>query len=53
MLKASSKLYKHPKASTLYLVLPSILVTDSQFPFGCDESVEVCIEGKQLVIKKK
>jgi hypothetical protein len=52
MLKATAKLFKHPKANTCYLVLPASLVTDSQFPFAKDEKVSISIEGSRLIIAK-
>ena len=52
MLKATAKLFKHPKANTCYLVLPSALVTDSQFPFAQDERVSISVEGSRLIIEK-
>jgi hypothetical protein len=53
MLKATAKLFKHPKANTCYLVLPARLVSDSQFPFATDEKVVILIEGKRLIIEKE
>ena len=55
VLKGQSKLYKHPKAATLYLCIPSDLVKDSQFPFEAGEvvSVEFHPSFKVLIVRKK
>jgi len=41
MLQGKSKLYKHPKAQTLYLSIPSKIVSDSQFSFKAGDRVKL------------
>jgi hypothetical protein len=43
--------YKHQNAKTLYVLIPSNVVSDSTFPLkeGC--TVRVTIEGKSVVIR--
>ncbi|MCJ7635007.1 hypothetical protein MUP77_21780 [Candidatus Bathyarchaeota archaeon] len=43
MKDGTSKLYKHPKASTLYLTIPSDVVKDSTFPFKQGDIVNIWI----------
>lgn len=48
-----SKLYKHPKAQTLYLTIPAGVVNDSTFPFKKGDVVHVRIsddfEGLEIL----
>ena len=56
MKSGESKLYKHPKAATLYVTIPSDVVKDSTFPFQAGDRVTVEIHGQSLMImfpKKK
>ena len=39
MLSGRSKIYKHPKADTLYLTIPSKMAMDSKFPFKAGDEV--------------
>jgi len=39
MLSGKSKIYKHPKADTLYLTIPSKMAMDSKFPFKAGDEV--------------
>lgn len=41
MLRGKATLYKHPKANTLYLAIPSKICMDSQFPFEEGETVQI------------
>lgn len=41
MLQGKSKLYQHPKAQTLYLSIPSKIVSDSQFSFKAGDRVKL------------
>jgi len=53
VLKAKSKLYKHPSSNTMYLTFPSDITTDSQFPFNREgEEVIVTIQKDQIIITK-
>jgi hypothetical protein len=56
MKSGTTKLYKHPKASTLYLTIPSDVVKDSTFPFKAGDTVDVWIstdhDDQALVITK-
>jgi hypothetical protein len=56
--QATSKLYKHPKASTLYLTIPSDVVKDSSFPFRQGDVIIVQIDTELLdeaivILRKK
>jgi hypothetical protein len=52
VLAGEAKLYKHSKANTLYVAIPSGLVKDSAFPFKEGERVSVKYdpEKKSIVI---
>ena len=56
MCNSHGKIFKHGKANTLYLVIPSMLAQDSSFPFKSGERVKISIEveetGPYLVIEK-
>ena len=39
MLSGKSKIYKHLKADTLYLTIPSKMAMDSKFPFKAGDEV--------------
>jgi hypothetical protein len=41
VLAGEAKLYKHPKADTLYVAIPSRLVQDSTFVFKKGERVSI------------
>ena len=51
-----SKIYKHPRAATLYLAIPSDVVKDSTFPFKEGDIVNVWISSdhanKALLISR-
>lgn len=52
-LVGKSKVYKHAKAATLYLSVPSSMAVDSAFPFKAGDRVLLeCLDGKTLVITK-
>lgn len=53
MKKGRSKLYKHPKAATLYLTIPADVVKDSTFPFKKGDVVIVEIMYSSLHIHKE
>jgi len=50
LLVGETKLYKHPKADTLYLSIPSRLVQDSTFVFKKGEKVRIRYDPKKKVI---
>lgn len=47
------KIYKHPKAKTLYMSIPSNMVQDSQFIFKPGQKVKIDFdpESKTLTVK--
>lgn len=53
VLAGEAKLYKHPKADTLYVAIPSRLVQDSTFVFKEGERVSIRYdpEEKAIIIK--
>jgi len=55
MLEGKSKLYKHPRAATLYLTIPSDISKDSQFGWkaGDQMKLEYNPETDELVIKRE
>jgi hypothetical protein len=53
MLEGHSKIYKHPKAHTLYVAIPARVVQDSTFHFKAGDKVIVENHFSFLVIRKK
>jgi len=56
-LEGVSRLYKHPKAHTLYLTIPAAITRDSQFGLKAGDRVSLVYYNKgawmgTLVIKK-
>ena len=51
MRKGVSRIYKHPKASTLYVTIPSDLATDTIFPFRPGDEVEIAIDASRGVLE--
>lgn len=51
-LDGKSKVYKHAKAATLYLSIPSQMADDSQFPFKAGDRVALHCDGKKVIIVK-
>jgi hypothetical protein len=47
----ASRIFASGKATTLYLTLPAAIVSDSQFPFEPDDTVQITIENDELRIK--
>ncbi|EMA63679.1 hypothetical protein [Halorubrum lipolyticum] len=43
-----SRVFASADANTLSLTLPAAVVSDSQFPFEADETIQVTIEGNSL-----
>jgi hypothetical protein len=54
VLAGEAKLYKHPKAHTLYVAIPSPLVQDSTFVFKEGERVSIKYdpETKAITIRR-
>jgi hypothetical protein len=56
LLKGKSKIFKHGKANTLYLVIPSKMATDSNCPFKVGDKVDLSFQfeekGVYLVVDK-
>lgn len=50
VLVGETKLYKHQKADTLYLTIPSKVVQDSTFIFKKGENVKIRYDPKKKVI---
>jgi len=50
VLTGETKLYKHPKADTLYLAIPSRLVQDSTFVFKKGERVSIRYDPEKKAI---
>ncbi|MBA7629469.1 hypothetical protein ES703_36968 [subsurface metagenome] len=52
-LKHKTKIKQSKNAYTQYLVIPSSLVRDSQYPFTEDEEVEIIIDPreKKIIVK--
>jgi hypothetical protein len=46
-LKHKTKIKQSKNAYTQYLVIPSSLVRDSQYPFKEDEEVEIIVDPKE------
>ncbi len=49
-LKHKTKVKQSENAYTQYLVIPSALVRDSQYPFKKDEEVEIVVDPKEKKI---
>jgi len=52
-LSGTSRLYKHQKARTLYLTIPSSIACDSQFGLKNGDSVVIENKKEYLIIRKK
>ncbi|MCJ7816616.1 MAG: hypothetical protein MUP55_02050 [Candidatus Aenigmarchaeota archaeon] len=50
-LKAKIKILQSKKARTQYLTIPSLVVSDSQYPFKEGEEVEIEVDPKEKVIR--
>ena len=55
MLEGESTLYKHPRATTLYLTIPSNIVKDSQFDWQKGNKVKLRYDPdkKELIVTKR
>lgn len=51
MIEGTSKVYKHQNAATLYVLIPSAVVSDSTFPLKEGSTIKVTIEGKTVVLR--
>lgn len=47
-----SRIFASGSASTLYITIPSGVVTDSRFPFEADDEVKVTIEDDRLIVTR-
>lgn len=45
-----SRIFASGDAATLYLTVPAAVVSDSQFPFEADDTIQITIEGNSLRI---
>jgi len=57
MLEGKGSIYKHKKAHTMYIIIPSSVASDSEFPFKEGDKVTVQIVPSvgyesSLVVKK-
>jgi len=52
-LKHKTKVKQSKNAYTQYLVIPSSLVQDSQYPFGADDEVEIIVDPneKKIIVR--
>jgi len=55
VLVGEAKIYKHPKAETLYLAIPSKVVQDSTFIFKKGDQVKITYdpEKKAIIVEPK
>jgi len=55
VLVGEAKIYKHPKADTLYLAIPSKVVQDSTFVFKKGDQVKITYDPvkKAIIVKAK
>ena len=51
-LKGQSTAFKHGRAATLYLTLPSMLAQDSKCPIREGDNIEVEIRGEYILFRK-
>lgn len=49
-LSKPSRMFASGDANTLFLTLPAAIVSDSQFPFAADDTVQITIDGDSLQI---
>ena len=52
VLTGKGKVTGHPKARSLYILIPSKIATDSQCPFKRGDYVSIKIEGNKVIIEK-
>ncbi len=52
VLESTSKIFKHTKAKTFYITVPSSLATDSAFPFKEGQETKIRIKEHKLIIEK-
>lgn len=55
VLVGEAKIYKHPKAETLYLTIPSKVAQDSAFIFKKGDQVKITFdpEKKAIIVESK
>lgn len=47
VLKVKSKVVQSPNSHTQFITIPSIMVTDSQYPFTSNQEVEIVIHTRE------
>jgi hypothetical protein len=47
VLRVKSKVVQSPNSRTQFITIPSIMVTDSQYPFKSNEEVEIVIHTRE------
>lgn len=52
VVKSNSRIRGHPRASTLYITIPSELAKDSNFPLHENDNVTISIENAHILIEK-
>lgn len=52
-LMGNSKVYKHPKANTLYISIPANMASDSAFPFKEGDTINLSVENDCLYVFRK
>jgi len=53
MIRTNGRIFRRSKAFTMYISVPSSIVTDSKFPFSLEgEEVTIQIHGKDLIISR-
>jgi uncharacterized protein YuzE len=50
VLKAKSRVAKNPQANTQYIMIPSSMVLDSQYPFKPNDDVELEVDEKKGIL---
>ncbi len=51
VLKARSKIIQSPNSKTQYITIPSLLVSDSQYPFKANQNIEIIIISNKKKIE--
>lgn len=51
MLEGKSKIYKHREAASLYVLIPSAVVSDSAFPLKEGSTIKITVEGNKVVLQ--
>lgn len=51
VLRGTGRIFRSGEAKTLYISIPSSVVTDSTFPFEEDQTVTIRIENGELTVE--